>query len=119
MLQLLSKNSCHHRHIGQVSPAGIWIVEHHYIAALEGNCFKSSPDRHWHRSEMHRHVITLRYQYAVAVEDGAGVVSSLFDVRRKGRTAEAHAHLFSYGRVERLKNLQPDGVNLNPLLGHD
>ncbi len=62
---------------------------------------------------MHRHVIALSYQHPVAIEYGAGIISPLFDIGREGRTAEAHAHLFGYGGIERFEYFEFYGIGFH------
>ena len=84
----------YHRHIRQVRAACVRIIEDYNIAGSELQCLECSADRHRHRAEMYRHMITLSNKDAVLVEDGAGIVSTLFYVRGESGATKAHAHFF-------------------------
>src|SRR2546423_372989 len=49
---------------------------------------------------MNGHVVALRDDAAPWIEDGAGVIPPLLDVRREGRAPERQPHLFGDGSVE-------------------
>jgi len=59
---------------------------------------------------MHWHVVTHRDNFAIGIENGAGIVATLLDVGRKCGAAQGGAHLLRYGVVKVLENLQLNGI---------
>jgi len=55
---------------------------------------------------MHRHVIALRYDVSLSVEDSAGVVPSFLDVWRERRALQRRAHFFGDRMKQALENLK-------------
>jgi len=93
-----------------VRAAAEGIVEHDYVARLESAIFHSGSNRHRHRAEVHRHVIAHGDDLAFGIEDGAGVVTPLFDIGRERCAAQGGSHFFGDGVVEVLEDLEFDGI---------
>ena len=59
---------------------------------------------------MYRHVIAHGQYIAIRVEDGAGIITALGDIRRKSGSAQASAHFFGYGVEEAFEDFQLDWI---------
>ena len=55
-------------------------------------------------------MIALGHQLTFGVENGAGKIPALLDVRGEGRTTKGDAHLLSHGSIEGLEDLKSNGV---------
>jgi hypothetical protein len=59
---------------------------------------------------VHGHVIAHGYDLACGIEDGAGIVSPLFDVGGKRSAAQRSSHFFSDGVIEVLEDFEFDWI---------
>ena len=66
--------------------------------------------RHWHRAQMHGHVIAHGDDLAAGIENRTGVIPPLFYVGRKCGAAQRRAHLLGNGVVDVLEDFQFDGI---------
>jgi hypothetical protein len=101
---------CYQRDVWQVCPASKGIVEHDYVTRLHLASADRGLHRHWHRSQVHGHVISHGNDFAVTIENRAGVVAPLFNVRRKCRAAQGRTHLFRDGMIKILEDFQFNGI---------
>ena len=67
--------------VGKMCPAVVWIVENGGIARLERELVESRAHRHRHRSKMYGHVITHGDHVPIGIENCAGVVAPLLNIR--------------------------------------
>ena len=105
----------HQRDVGEVGAAAEGIVEHDYVAGFESALssffrFDRGGYGHRHGTEVHRHVISHGDDLAFGIEDGAGVVAALFDIRRERSAAQCSSHFFGDGVVEVFEDFEFDGI---------
>ena len=98
------------RDIREVGATAKRIVDDHYVSRLHRDVRDGSLHRQRHRAKVHGHMLTLCYHVTIAVEHSAGVISSLFDVRRERCTAQGDPHLLRGGVEQVAKNLERYGV---------
>ena len=60
---------------------------------------------------MNGHVIAHCDDFAATVEDGAGIIATLFYVRRECAATKRSTHLFSDGMENILEDFELDGVD--------
>ncbi len=85
--------------VGQMRAAAKRIVQHHHVAWLHGARINRGPHRHRHRPQMHWHVVAHRDHLSRAIENRAGVIATLLDIRRKCRTPQRRPHLLRDGVI--------------------
>jgi hypothetical protein len=90
--------------VRQVRPAQVRVVQDHDVAGAERG--EGHAATLWHGAEVHRNVRRLGDEAAAGIEDGAGVVAALFDIRRMRGAAKRHAHLVRHGREQRAGDAQ-------------
>jgi hypothetical protein len=71
-----------------------WIIERDNVAGLDINLAKRCCHRHGHRTEMDRHVISLRDHASLRIEYSTRIVTPFLDVWRKRRAPQRNTHLF-------------------------
>src|SRR5947208_5382885 len=106
------KDTRNQRQIRKVCPAFIWIVQDHHVAWSHLAVFDRRFDRQRHRTQMYRHVISLRDHVAAVVEDRARVVTAFLDVRRKSCTLQRRTHFFCNRVKQAFEDFQLHRVNL-------
>ncbi len=100
------------RDVGKVGPAGIGIVHDRDIAIGQiADSGSHGGDGRGHGSQVNRNVRRLRQQHAGSVEDRAGKVPPLLDVRRERDTLKRDPHLLGGGFEEIADDLQFYGVD--------
>ena len=67
-------------------------------------------------------MIALRHQFALRIENRAGVIPPFLDVGRERGATQSDPHLFRDGGIERSEDFQEDGVvtggqNASPVKG--
>ena len=92
--------------------APVGVVEDDEVALLEGHGLERGLDRKGHGPEVDGDVRALGQGPAVPVEEGAGKVLPLLDVRRKGGPAEDGGHLLGDGDEDVLEELELDRIDL-------
>lgn len=60
---------------------------------------------------MHRDMRRLSNHPALGIEDGAGKIASLLDIRRKRTPPKCSAHLFGYRSAPVVKDLKINGID--------
>jgi len=109
---VLDEDGADQRHVRQVGPAPIGVVQEDDVVGFEvRKGLQGGPDRQGHRPEVDRDVGGLGDEAAVGIEDGAGEVPPLLDVRRVGTPFQDGAHLFGDGRQHVPEDFQTDGVD--------
>ena len=101
----------HERDVGQVRPAEVGVVEDGDVARPEGQGAHHGGDRRRHRSEVDGQMGGLRREAPRGVEDGAGVVPALLDVRREGGAAQRRSHLLGDRGEQTLEDFERDGIH--------
>jgi hypothetical protein len=82
------------------------IIQSDNVTGRDLNFFESGGNGHGHRSEVHGHVIALRYHASFSIEDCTRVIAALFDVWREGSPPECDSHLLSHRSEERTIDLE-------------
>ncbi len=97
--------------VGKVGAAEERVVEDDAVSGMqiEGELLDGSLDGKRHGAEMNRNVGSLGDEHAMQVEEGAGIVTPLFDVGRAGGFAQDETHLFGDGGKEVLEDFEEDG----------
>src|SRR5437867_11719012 len=90
----LCENAGDECQVGKVRAAFVWIVKNDHVARIDRPVLDRSFHGERHRSQMHRHVVALCDHVSTMIEDGAGIISPFFDIRRKRRALQRGAHLF-------------------------
>ena len=102
----------HHRDVGQVRAAQVWIVEHHNIARGESShTWRATATACGHRAQVHRDVRCLGDHAPVVVKDGAREIAPLFDVGRVGGALQRRAHLLGDRGEQVLEHFEADRIN--------
>mmetsp|Transcript_6626 Transcript_6626/g.23400 ORF Transcript_6626/g.23400 Transcript_6626/m.23400 type:complete len:588 (+) Transcript_6626:44-1807(+) len=116
----------HHSHVREMRPAVVWVVEHVYIARLDGALVvvDHCADGFSHGAQVHRHVRCVGNELPFGVEYGAREVKALFHVDAERRVLKGEAHLLRDAHEEVVENLEVDGVTRRTdghlaLQGHD
>jgi hypothetical protein len=86
------------------------IVEHRDIALQERQAIDSSAYRHGHGAKVNGHMVAHGDDLTRSAEDGARIITALFNVRRKRGAAQRRAHLLSNGVEEVPENLDLDRI---------
>ena len=97
--------------IGQVCAPLKRVVHHGHVAGPESaEGLESGRDAHRHRPQVHRHVVAQSDRRTSGVEEGAGVVPSLLDIRGIGGAAQGRPHLLGQGGEQMTEDLEGHGV---------
>ena len=97
--------------VGKVGAAEEGVVEDDAVAGMQigGELLDGSQDRKRHGAEVNRNVGGLGDKLASLVEEGAGIVTPLFDIGRAGCFAQDKPHLFGDGSKEVFEDFEEDG----------
>ncbi len=109
-LPAVGEDRRHHRDVGQVGAPAVGVVEHGHVALAQLEALDARLHRQRHRPQVDGDVRRLGRHPRVGVEDGAGEVPALLDVRRVGGPPQHPAHLVGHRREEVPEDLEPDGV---------
>ena len=110
------KDRGNERDIRQVGAATIRVVHQHAITRLHVHVLNGMQHRHRHGTEVHGNMLSLGDRVPRAVKQGTRKVLALFDIGRKSRTTERHAHLFGDTAQEILKHFETDGIVVHGIL---
>ena len=106
------KDRRHHRHVGQVSPAVVRVVEDDDVARRKGAySFDGRGDRGGHAAQVDRNVRGLGDHARLGVKYGAAEIQPLLDVGTEAGALQGHAHLFCDGGKETLEYRQADRID--------
>ena len=100
----------HHGEVREMRAAGVGIVEQRGVARSRVELPHRPLHRSRHRSEVRWHVIAHGDRLRLGVEDAAGVVAALLDVRRERGPPQNRSHLFGDRMEEVFQNFQLDGI---------
>ena len=100
----------HQSEVGKVGASPERVVQQGHLARRERQVGQGRPHRGGHRSEVDRHVIPLRDQAPPGIEQRAGEIATLLDVRRVGAPLQRRPHLLRDRREQVPVDLQPDRV---------
>ena len=86
-LGIVRKHRRYHRHIRQMRPAVVGVVQHVHVAALHLPCVlpHDGLDTLAHRAQMHRHMRRIGDEIACRIKQRATKIQSLLDVHRVSR----------------------------------
>lgn len=111
-LQAGMREHRHHQgHIGQVRAAEEGIVEHDDVAGAPGEAVDDGAHGIGHRAQVHGDMRSLRHELAMAIEQGAGIVLPILDVRGQGGAPERRPHLVADAGQAVGEDAELDGVH--------
>ena len=109
---LLREDGRDHRHVGQVRPTEVRVVEDRDVALGPGGERLDRADGLRHRAEVDGDVRRLRERLPGGVEDRAGEVLPLLDVGRERGVPQRRAHLLGGRGDERVEDREPCGIDV-------
>ena len=68
------------RDIRQVRATGVRIVQHGDVAGAQVQGVQGGGNGHWHRTQMHGHVVSHRHHAGPPIENSAGIIAAFLDV---------------------------------------
>src|SRR3979411_3108721 len=96
LVRVTDKYRQHQSYVRKMRPSCIGIIQNCDVAFFQVHAIYHCLNRHRHGAKVNRHVVTHRDNSLTAIEESAGIVASLFDVRRDGGAPQRCSHLFSY-----------------------
>jgi hypothetical protein len=106
-----TKDRLHHRDVGQVRATRVRVVEDGDVARAKLQRRHGRLDRHGHRAEMHRHVVAHGDDAMLRIEDGTGIIATLFNIGGDRRSSQRCTHLFRDGVQGALEHGKLNGVD--------
>ena len=114
---LFGEDGCDDRDVGQMRSAAGRMVGDRHIARPQRQHVAQAADAQTHRAQVHGDVRGVDDQLSGSVQDGAGEVEALLDIRRDGGAAQPLAHV-GRDRAEPVgEQLEPDGFRARRLGG--